>query len=567
MGYDYEQEVPYCYIKHKKPDKAEFTDDIKIELDKYYHYIKALDNSEYLNTGKWDKDAIVRDLGERYRSIRTDYIIPFAGEKYKDKLLRQELDFLFVCSHTLYMKFKINQTVLNDIWGIDGDKLERLDWYPQRSFAAYYSACDNTMKPNDTASKGALIAKCINQNIQARYMCCAFTGITNDLDLFANLSFDKNQCFILTHPMFFKDDDNDSVERANYSLARMLFASGNMLYDGEKHAAAGSIVRKIGDLLNMKISLETDYVLDFVERIISSGKDISEYAFYGKDTEVAKYIELYRSNQEIIDIYNQCAEREYIPLGIEYYDEHFGASEIDASIYGEEVIERISIRSNKFEGDTEELVTAYAEKAIAKKEELIIKIFECLDSHKLWSSNAKFFDEWISVISNRVKNKFILSNPEDAWVFENDSVYSKEFEEQLCAAASYWIAETFKDGRYSLKDVEEYLATNKMYLYFDALAYVNQKRENKFLYAMDESGSILEELRRISKFKEAYPSTVRPQLIYVDMDAHSLTQQDVDDIRGIGKVVLVVRDLSGEAKKMGLKELDKELNLYYTERG
>lgn len=564
MGYDYEQAVPYHYIKFKKPDKVKFTDDIKIELDKYYHYIETLDSSEYLNTGKYDKNAIVRDLGERYKSIRIDYIIPFAGEKYKDKLLRQELDFLFACGHELYLKFGINQTMLNNIWGINGDRLERLDWYPKRSFASYYSACDNTMKPNDTASKGALIAKWINQNIQARYMCCAFTGITNDLDLFANISFDKNKCFILTHPMSFKDDENDSIEKANYSLARVLFASGNMLYDGEKYVAAGSIVRKIGALLNMKICLEEGGVLELVEKILSSGKDISEYAFYGRGTEADGYIRQYRFNQETIDIYNEYVETGHIPYGIEYYDEHFGSIEIETGTRAEEVLERQ--KKNKFYETTEELMEAYVDKALAQNKELIIKIFECLDSHKLWSSNGDFFDEWVSVISSRVKNWFILSKSMDDLPFENDSVYSKEFEEQLCAAASYWIAETFKDGRYSLKDVEEYLATNKMYLYFDALAYVNQKRENKFLHVMDETGAILEELRRIPKFKEAYPSTVRPQLIYVDMEAHPLTRQDIDDIMGIGKVVLVVRDSSGEVEKNSLNELDKELNLYYIER-
>lgn len=406
MGYDYEQAVPYQCIKFKSPDKAEFTDDIKIELDNYYHHIEKLDNIECQNMGKPDEDKMVRDLGERYRSIRADYIIPFAGEKYKDKLLRQELDFLFACSHKLYLKFGINQTVLNNIWGIDGDRLERLDWYPQRSFAAYYSACDNTMKPNDTASKGALVAKCINQNIQARYMCCAFTGITNDLDLFANISFDKNKCFILTHPMFFKDEDNDSIERANYSLARMLFASGNMLYDGEKNIASGSIVRKIGDLINMRVCPEADDILEFVKKILSSGKNISDYAFDGRGSEVSGYIKQYCFNQETIDIYNQYAESACFPFGIEYYDRHFGGSNTEIDTMAEEVLERI--KKNKFKGTTSELLEAYADKAITENEELIIKIFECLDSHKLWSSNGDFFDEWVSVISSRVKNKFIL---------------------------------------------------------------------------------------------------------------------------------------------------------------
>lgn len=59
---------------------------------------------------------------------------------------------------------------MNKIWGINGDKLERLDWYPHRSFSAYHSACDKTLKPYDTDSLGAKIAKVMNQKYK-QYIC------------------------------------------------------------------------------------------------------------------------------------------------------------------------------------------------------------------------------------------------------------------------------------------------------------------------------------------------------------------------------------------------------------
>ena len=182
--YGYEQAIPYKFIKYKKQDKVEFTEEIKSELDNYYRDIRKLTESNYQIDGKADIKKLSKDLGGKYKSIRTKFIIPFTG---KESYSSQELDFLFVCCYELYLKFNLSQTEMNKIWGINGDKLERLDWYPHRSFSAYHSACDKTLKPYDTDSLGAKIAKVMNQKVQAVYMCVAFTGITNDLDLFANV--------------------------------------------------------------------------------------------------------------------------------------------------------------------------------------------------------------------------------------------------------------------------------------------------------------------------------------------------------------------------------------------
>lgn len=563
MQYDYEKAVPYEYINLRKPDKVEFTNAIRQELDNYYRYIKKLDDCHYKKGEEIDTDSLINDLGEKYQRLREDYIIPYMGDKFKGKLSSQEYNFLFACSHELYCKFQVDQTTLNKIWNIDKNRLERADWYPQRSFMAYYHKCDRTMRPNGIKSKGALIAQFINQNIQARYMCCAFTGITNDLDLFANISFDKNKCFVLTSPMKFKDGDDVSVEKANYALARMLFASGNMLYDGDTYVAAGCIVRKISALLNMKLSLENDEILEIVQELLASGTDIAEYASYGKENEISEYIRKYQFYEETVDIYNQYAEVGYVPEGLEYFDEHFGVMENQDGVRVKEILKRIE--KNKFVGHSYELVEKYADEAVKKIKELSVKIYECLDWRKLWNSEEDIFGVWISFLDKRVRNKFILTKAEEQLESDGDSEYSKAFEDKITAAASYWIAEAFKDRKISQKEAEDFLGSNKLYLFFDSLSYVNQKQENKSLYMMDESGDILKELRNTTKFKEEYKTTKRSQIIYIDTKAHSLTKQDIDEFIKIGKIILVVHDVSDSVAEFGLEKISDELKIYYME--
>lgn len=43
--YEYEHAIPYKYMKYKKQDKDEFTEEIKSELDNYYRDIRKLTES------------------------------------------------------------------------------------------------------------------------------------------------------------------------------------------------------------------------------------------------------------------------------------------------------------------------------------------------------------------------------------------------------------------------------------------------------------------------------------------------------------------------------------------
>ena len=161
----------------------------------------------------------------------------------------------------------------------------------------------------------------------------ALTGITNDLDLFANASVDRNKCFLLTSPLQFPDDDVTSIQRANYSLARMLFASGGHLFDTEEYVDTGCIVREIIDVLDMNIKLDNDMMYEYLRNIINSGNDISLYAIEEMQSDLERYLFRYQFCQETIDIYNYHADTGYFPPNIEYYDEHFGGSESMANQY------------------------------------------------------------------------------------------------------------------------------------------------------------------------------------------------------------------------------------------
>lgn len=558
MIHDYEHAIPYEYVIYRKLDKVEFTEEIKSKLDNYYRDIRKLTESNYQTDEKTDIEKLTKVLGEKYKSIRTKYIIPFTG---KESYSSQELDFLFVCSYELYLKFHINQTEMNKIWGIDGDRLERLDWYPQRSFSAFYSACDKTLKPYDSDSLGVKIAKVMNQKVQAVYMCVAFTGITNDLDLFANVSVDRNKCFLLTSPLQFPDDDVTSIQRANYSLARMIFASGSLLFDRKKHIDSGCIVRKIRDVLDMNIKLDNDMMYEYLRNILNSGNDISQYAIEEMQSDLERYLFRYQFCQETIDIYNYHADIGYFPPNIEYYDEHFGGSKKWANPNDKEVLE--NKRKNKFQGDNAELMQKHADDALNEQDSLIPLIYGCLDAQKLFKSGNEFFREWIAVVRSLANEKFILGIPSDDKKTSDKSEHSERFEAEVLVAACYWLSEVFQDERYTCEEVQKYLNTGQLAKYFDAFSYFQQKKENKSLHMIDEAGGILEELRNIPKFKEKYSKDIkRPQLIYIDTDSHSVTQNDISDLLGLRRIVLVIHDKSGSVEQYGMNKLDKDLNLY-----
>lgn len=490
--YEYEQAMPYKYIKYRKQDKDEFSEEIKSELDNYYRDIRKLTESNYQDDGKTDIEKLTKDLGGKYKSIRARFIIPFTG---KESYSSQELDFLFVCCYELYLKFQLNQTEMSKIWGINGDKLERLDWYPHRSFSAYHSVCDKTLKPYDTDSLGAKIAKVMNQKVQAVYMCVAFTGITNDLDLFANVSVDRNKCFLLTSPLQFPDDDVTSIQRANYSLARMIFASGSLLFDRKKHIDSGCIVREIRDVLDMNIKLDNDMMYEYLRNILNSGKDISQYAIEEMQSDLERYLFRYQFCQETIDIYNYHADTGYFPPNIEYYDEHFGGSEKWANPNDKEVIE--NKRKNKFQGDNAELMKKHADDALNEQDRLIPLICDCLDAQKLFKSGNDFFRAWIAVVRSMANEKFILGIPSDNKKTSDESDYSERFKAEVLVAAYYWLSEVFQDERYSYEEVQKYLKTGQLAKYFDAFSYFQQNTKNRSLYMIDEAGGILEELRNI----------------------------------------------------------------------
>lgn len=247
----------------------------------------------------------------------------------------------------------------------------------------------------------------MNQKVQAVYMCVAFTGITNDLDLFANVSFDKDKCFILTSPLQFPDDDVSSLQRANYALARMLFASGGHLFDMEEYVDTGCIVREIIDVLDMNIKLDNDMMYEYVRNIINSGNDISQYAIEEMQSDLERYLFRYQFCQETIDIYNYHDESGFFPILLEYYDEHFGGSE---SMANPDVFKaKKKFENDKEKYDTAKLMKIRAGKALNEQGSLIPLIYECLDAQKLFKSGNVFFREWIAVVRSHANEKFIES--------------------------------------------------------------------------------------------------------------------------------------------------------------
>ena len=213
--------------------------------------------------------------------------------------------------------------------------------------------------------------------------------------------------------------------------------------------------------------------------------------------------------------------------------------------------------------DTKKMMEKRANEALNEQYRLIPLIYECLDAQKLFKSGNEFFREWIAVVRSLANEKFILGIPSDDKKTSDKSEHSERFEAEVLVAACYWLSEVFQDERYSCEEVQKYLNAGQLAKYFDAFSYFQQKKENKSLYMIDEGGGILEELRNIPKFKEKYSKDIkRPQLIYIDTDSHSVTRNDISDLLGLSRIVLVIHDKSGSVEQYGMNKLDKDLNLY-----
>lgn len=525
MSYEYEHVVSFEYKRYKLNKHIEFTDEIKVQLDNFYKYIDKLTTD---NKGKFNTDKLTTDLSQMYAQIREVHIKPLVTQyfKYKNIAYTQvEVDFIFQCSYRLIEKFGLSQNNLSKIFGMKPNKFAKLGCFPKRSFDAYTKLDDvsarKSLIPNDTNSEGIRIAECINKNVQAVYNCSAFIGITNTLDIFANISSTDDKLYVLTEI----SADSDLVG-AVLSYPRFLFASANNFDNIPNNYKAGAIKEKVIELLNMRV----DSVLIHSELLDSILQDGDDYSSYIKSANVDRLIAKYRSVLQILQ-------------GIEE-----GSFDIDGFAYDKELYKAVGLKS----GD----------EALSDEETL----YEYLDSQR--AELNKKLKGMCTYASHGEFNKDRLIDYQQCMLRELVRFYQMEDEitsdDKMLMAAMYWVLEataSSTDIVQSVKDTLEYLKTARFLGYVDSIhKEITKNSKSHLLYVKDKC-----DLHNILQGYEKYNKNgSHPVLLYIDAGAYGVSDITFSELFDRYNLVIVIKDKIKKPK--GFRSISKPMGLYIGER-
>lgn len=196
MILDYVEDIPFNYKRYIKSKNVQLSDELKTQFNHFYREIKKSDS---LSIDKWTKMAASLKLAVEDEVCQS-------GNK-KSIYVEDYVQFIFGVSYLLFDKFHLSQSKVSKILRITKTKFSKLDMFPYRSFQAYTKLDDvskrKSLVPDNVDSVGIRIAEYINTKIQTKYACYAFVGVSNDLDLFANVSTTDKKYFVLTSPLEF----------------------------------------------------------------------------------------------------------------------------------------------------------------------------------------------------------------------------------------------------------------------------------------------------------------------------------------------------------------------------
>ena len=178
MKLDYIDNIPFEYVMSDINKDIKLSDKLKMEFNHYYIDINKSDNKDI---DRWTENAKklksqveleVQEFGNKKSIYVTDYV-----------------QFIFGVSYLFFNKFHMTQKEVASILGMTTSKFSKLDIFPYRCYSAFTKLDDKRkpLVPDDVNSDGICIAECINKMVQARYACYGFVGVSNDLDLFANM--------------------------------------------------------------------------------------------------------------------------------------------------------------------------------------------------------------------------------------------------------------------------------------------------------------------------------------------------------------------------------------------
>lgn len=543
MSYKYSHSLPFenkWYVKNKD---IKFTDEIRLEMDNYYQYINSICKEDYINDkGKIAKNKIVsliNDLSVRYKQLRQQYIRPIVEEKYKYKSLlytQEEVEFIFICSYHLIDKFGFSQEDLAKIFGINKNKFSKLGCFPARCYDAYTKLDDVSARksiiPNNTNSVGIQIADCINKKVQAVHTCSAFIGVSNNLDTLVNMSTTDNKTFINTYPT------SDDIVKSSFSYARFLFASSNNFENKVGNCVAGSVKRKIIELLKMRDDEPLEFS-NYLLEILRDGDEYREFCTTSTSGRFTRELELYRGQ---LDLISRIDAGEY---------------SVDDLIYDEEYANSVGIDLSEITFDLED-EDSLREYLVQSSQEIRVSLIKNMSyAYQTGFDDVLFEDYKMCLLMFMVKKcSLILQENKIGTLAEDDKIR---------LAAIYWILENcgnelMTEQRYDT--LLKYLKSKKLLSYFDAVnKEVKKGKVTHLFYECEEFNidSFLDDSVGISDIDSP------PILLYLDIESYKAEMGYLVSMLQEKNILLVVRDTENFTNEWGMQLLDKKLSLYIKE--
>lgn len=543
MPYKYECAVPVVYKRYKINKEIEFSDEIRSQFALFFQYIDKLRKLDYQDeNGKLQIEALIKDLSDRYAVLRSRYLKPVVLQKYKYKTIaytQEEVEFIFQCSYKLIEKFGLSQDKVSAVFGIKPNKFSKLGCFPMRCYQAYVKLDDKSARkslvPDDVESEGIRIAECINKNVQAIYGCSAFVGISNMLDVFANVSSTDAKAYVLTRPA---ECNKNNVITKCLAYPRFLFATANNLENDTdtepRRYMAGKIKEQIIDFLNMKENGVLMYS-DICKRMLSNGDVDKQFISSGNQDEFKRDLNLYRNQiQCLADIENGSYGAWYFEEPAVRKEYGIGISEVDFDICDIDAISNYLSESSQ---------------------RLYRKLVRRLTFVKLSKYNAEIFKDYKVALSTMLAEKYKLFSG-----YRSGICTSLNDDEKVQIASIFWILEVLgldKTKETVRNNVLKYLKTKKLLGYVDAMNKEVKRGGETHLYFEDDNFEVQKILSKV-KAKNSF----QPTLLYIDTSDYQLTETYLLQLLKKDNVVLVVRDTVNVCEQVGLNALDKKLRLY-----
>lgn len=420
----YQNSIPYEIKTVNKSLEIPLSNEIADDFNHYYTYIV-----NFKSNNDYNKDTVIEELSKEYKHIalKIEGSIRQSGNM-KARHTQYEMEFILACSYKLIEKFNFKQADLAKVFSLKPNAFSKLGVYPVRSYNAYNKLQSGYLSMLSSAfgrPQAVDIADYLNKHIQAPYCCSSTILVTNDLDVIANIATTDAKDFLLTRPS--NTHSATFTQDTNYSFARLGFALGNHLTDGEKKYPAGKLRQKILDIIDMK---DSSAISGSLRALLASEESVSNYVKQN-ETVFNKNRDDYRFHLETIRRAKCYLETESVPDGVEFNDEHFGAYNTLDFREAKRKSEKDAKNGVPHFESSEEVVRYHLEQSSKKVIELEDKLMEDFSG--------------ITYLKDHKEEYYLYLKSLEGYAREMTVLGTGDFNAELRASAFYYLAEVLKD--------------------------------------------------------------------------------------------------------------------------